>query len=56
MADPLSVLGAALGVTSLIIQIMDECIKGASPSFGNVPLTLIFIRIPVLHQSSQHAK
>lgn len=28
MVDPLSVLGAAVGVTSLIIQITDECIKG----------------------------
>jgi len=28
MVDPLSVLGAAVGITSLIIQINDECIKG----------------------------
>ncbi|KAL5349221.1 hypothetical protein ACLOAV_005509 [Pseudogymnoascus australis] len=28
MADPLSVLGAAVGVTSLIMQITDGCIKG----------------------------
>lgn len=28
MADPLSVLGAAVGVTSLIIQLTDECVKG----------------------------
>lgn len=28
MADPFSLLGAALGVTSLIIQTTDECIKG----------------------------
>lgn len=28
MGDPLSVLGAAVGVTSLIIQLTDECIKG----------------------------
>lgn len=30
MADPLSVLGAAVGVTSLVIQITDECIKGVA--------------------------
>ena len=28
MADPLSVLGAAIGVTSLILQMTDECVKG----------------------------
>ncbi|KAK5000901.1 hypothetical protein LTR66_000318 [Elasticomyces elasticus] len=28
MVDPLSVLGAAVGVTSLIIQITNECVKG----------------------------
>lgn len=28
MGDPLSVLGAAVGVTSLIIQLTDECVKG----------------------------
>lgn len=28
MADPLSILGAAAGVTSLIIQLTDECVKG----------------------------
>jgi hypothetical protein len=28
MVDPLSALGAAVGITSLIIQISDECIKG----------------------------
>lgn len=28
MADPLSVLGAVIGVTGLTMQIMDECIKG----------------------------
>lgn len=28
MADPLSVLGAGIGVASLIVQIVDECIKG----------------------------
>jgi hypothetical protein len=28
MVDPLSVLGAAVGVTSLIIQLTDECVKG----------------------------
>jgi hypothetical protein len=28
MGDPLSVLGAAVGVTSLIIQLADECVKG----------------------------
>ncbi|EMD89535.1 hypothetical protein COCC4DRAFT_68577 [Bipolaris maydis ATCC 48331] len=28
MGDPLSVLGAAVGVTSLIIQLADDCIKG----------------------------
>lgn len=28
MADPLSILGAGLGVTSLILQVMDECVKG----------------------------
>ncbi|KAI1452815.1 prion-inhibition and propagation-domain-containing protein [Annulohypoxylon moriforme] len=28
MADPLSILGAAVGVTSLAIQMTDECIKG----------------------------
>jgi hypothetical protein len=27
MVDPLSVLGAAVGVTSLILQLTDECIK-----------------------------
>ncbi|CAI7653867.1 unnamed protein product [Penicillium bialowiezense] len=27
MADPLSILGAAVGVTSLIVQTFDECIK-----------------------------
>jgi hypothetical protein len=32
MADPLSVLGAAVGVVSLIIQITDECIKGSDYS------------------------
>jgi hypothetical protein len=26
--DPLSVLGAAIGVTSLIIKLTDECVKG----------------------------
>lgn len=30
MADPLSILGAAVGVTSLIVQTFDECIKGTS--------------------------
>jgi hypothetical protein len=28
MVDPLSVLGAAVGVTSLVIQLTDECVKG----------------------------
>jgi len=28
MGDPLSVLGAAVGVTSLIIQLADGCVKG----------------------------
>ena len=28
MADPLSILGAAVGVTSLIMQVTDECVKG----------------------------
>ncbi|RDW69767.1 hypothetical protein BP6252_08787 [Coleophoma cylindrospora] len=28
MVDPLSVLGAAVGVTSLIMQLTDECVKG----------------------------
>ena len=32
MADPLSVLGAAVGVTSLIMQTTDECIKGCNAS------------------------
>jgi len=32
MADPLSFLGTAVGVTSLIMQITDECIKGCYTS------------------------
>ncbi|RTE68824.1 hypothetical protein BHE90_016795 [Fusarium euwallaceae] len=28
MGDPLSVLGAGVGLTSLIIQVVDECVKG----------------------------
>jgi hypothetical protein len=32
MADPLSVLGAAIGVTSLIFQLTDECVKCEGPS------------------------
>ncbi|KAF7128557.1 hypothetical protein CNMCM5793_003345 [Aspergillus hiratsukae] len=28
MVDPLSILGAGLGVTSLILQVVDECVKG----------------------------
>jgi len=31
MADPLSILGAAVGVTSLAIQLVDECVKGTKP-------------------------
>jgi hypothetical protein len=31
MVDPLSVLGAAIGVTSLIIQLTDKCVKGRKP-------------------------
>lgn len=37
MADPLSILGAAVGVTSLIIQTLDECIKGTTILFVIVP-------------------
>lgn len=40
MADPLSILGAAVGVTSLIIQTLDECIKGTSMIFVIVPSRL----------------
>ncbi|KAL9634616.1 MAG: hypothetical protein Q9164_003985 [Protoblastenia rupestris] len=36
MADPLSVLGAAVGVTALIIQVTDECIKGSSRTLPNL--------------------
>lgn len=28
MVDPLSALGVGLGLASLIIQIVDECVKG----------------------------
>ncbi|RLL96548.1 hypothetical protein CFD26_104892 [Aspergillus turcosus] len=28
MVDPLSILGAGVGVTSLILQVVDECVKG----------------------------
>ena len=42
MADPLSVLGAAVGVTALIMQTMDECIKGKFGSFFTInPLTVL---------------
>ena len=33
MADPLSILGAAVGVTSLIMQTTDECVKGYNASY-----------------------
>ena len=36
MADPLSALGAAVGVTALIIQVTDECIKGSSHALPNL--------------------
>jgi hypothetical protein len=40
MGDPLSVLGAAVGVTSLIIQLADKCVKGLDV-FKHVELQLI---------------
>jgi hypothetical protein len=37
MADPLSVLGAGIGVTTLIMQVVDECVKGiAGLGSGNL--------------------
>jgi hypothetical protein len=36
MVDPLSVLGAAVGVTSLIIQVTDECVKGLPYSYYRI--------------------
>jgi hypothetical protein len=38
MADPLSVLGAAVGVTSLIIQLTDECVKGIEVETQKIPM------------------
>ncbi|KAL9030550.1 MAG: hypothetical protein Q9196_001338 [Gyalolechia fulgens] len=54
MADPLSVLGAAVGVTALIIQTTDECIKGCNiPNQGfklyheaaNLPETYRYLQV-----------
>lgn len=47
MVDPLSVLGAAVGITSLIIQITDECIKGCG-NFESVVHMLKFSRLQIL--------
>ena len=55
MADPLSVLGAAVGITPLIIQITDECIKGCR-NFGNVMHMLKFSRLQTLRRSSSDAR
>ncbi|OQE16145.1 hypothetical protein PENSTE_c025G08877 [Penicillium steckii] len=40
MADPLSILGAAVGVTSLIVQTVDECIKGRRILIATVATSL----------------
>ncbi|KAI0440443.1 prion-inhibition and propagation-domain-containing protein [Xylaria telfairii] len=49
MADPLSVLGAAIGVTSLIMQITDECIKGFKVynDAVNMPESYRFLQIRI---------
>jgi hypothetical protein len=46
MTDPLSILGAAVGVTSLILQITDECVKGGDLS--NAKSKLIACRLQIL--------
>ncbi|KAI1418410.1 hypothetical protein F5Y13DRAFT_149116 [Hypoxylon sp. FL1857] len=55
MADPLSILGAAVGVTSLIIQMADECIKGCLTSFPRNAI-LTYNRVQVLYRGKEYAR
>lgn len=57
MADPLSVLGAAVGVTSLAIQLAEECVKCMVSIQDCVlaPVSLTAASVPFLCPGRGHA-